>query len=307
MDLIKLLFLQLTLVIVLLGSLMNSVEKYLPTYVRKIFRYGKHSYQSENSYDKIVDKIEVPKSWFKHFYIFAVIWSWMGLILAISVYFQNYQPPLLFYKYLDFSCGSNREIEITRLETLTALSLITVQCTRRFIETNFLQIFSKKSKINLTHYFCGFLHYYGIVILIIAKSDGFNTENNQQAHIIDGVKDVFLAFLTTVVFLYLNYKQFETNMIFINLRKLKSGKIMTEHHALPKGGLFKYVSSPHMFTEVGMYVIMYVLLYKNSTYTYCLFWVISNQTCNAILTHKWYVETFKDYPKDRKSIIPFLL
>lgn len=111
MDLIKLLFLQLTMTIVFLGSLMNSVEKYLPTIVRKIFRYGKHSYQSENNYDKLVDRIEIPKSWFKHFYIFAVLWSWIGLILASSVYFLNYHPHKFLLKYLDFSSGSDREIE----------------------------------------------------------------------------------------------------------------------------------------------------------------------------------------------------
>ena len=110
MDLIKLLFLQLTIVIVILGSLMNSVEQYLPSYIRKMFRYGKHSYQSENS-SKLVDKIEIPKSWFKHFYIFALIWSWMGFILAIRVYFLNYHPHTFLFNYLDFSCGSNRQIE----------------------------------------------------------------------------------------------------------------------------------------------------------------------------------------------------
>ena len=78
-------------------------------------------------------------------------------------------------------------------------------------------------------------------------------------------------------------------------------------HELPKGGLFKYVSSPHMSTEIGMYLILYALMYNNSTYIYCLFWVLSNQICNAILTHKWYLENFKDYPKDRKAIIPFIL
>lgn len=50
---------------------------------------------------------------------------------------------------------------------------MTLQCTRRFIESNFLQIFSKKSKINLTHYLCGYLHYYGVFVLIVAKADGF--------------------------------------------------------------------------------------------------------------------------------------
>jgi 3-oxo-5-alpha-steroid 4-dehydrogenase 3 len=151
------------------------------------------------------------------------------------------------------------------------------------------------------------LHYYGVVILIIAKSDGFNMERYQHTHIINGVKEVSLAVFASLAFLYLNYKQFETNMIFINLRKSKSGKVITESHVLPQGGWFQYVSSPHMFTEVAMYIILYVVLFKNSTYIYCLFWVVSNQICNAILTHKWYLQTFKDYPKERKAIIPFLL
>lgn len=159
----------------------------------------------------------------------------------------------------------------------------------------------------MTHYFCGYLHYYGLVVLIIAKSDGFNTERYEHILIINGAKEVLLAVFSSLVFLYLSYKQFETNIIFINLRKSKSGKIITEGHVLPQGGWFKYISSPHMFTEVGMYIILYVLLVKNTTYIYCLFWVVSNQICNSLLTHKWYMQTFKDYPRDRKAIIPFLL
>lgn len=57
--------------------------------------------------------------------------------------------------------------------TLVALGLVTIQITRRFVESNFLQIFSKTSKINLTHYMCGYLHYYGLIVLIVAKADGF--------------------------------------------------------------------------------------------------------------------------------------
>lgn len=27
--------------------------------------------------------------------------------------------------------------------------------------------------MNLTHYLCGYLHYYGVFVLIVAKGDGF--------------------------------------------------------------------------------------------------------------------------------------
>lgn len=110
MNLINLLFIQFTIVIVLLGSLMNLVEDYLPAYIKQMFRYGKHSYDGDKR-DKLINKIEIPKAWFKHFYIFAIVWSWLGFILSISVYFYNYVPHSYLFSYLDISCGSDRKIE----------------------------------------------------------------------------------------------------------------------------------------------------------------------------------------------------
>lgn len=189
MNLINILFLQLTFVIVVLGTLMTLIEKYLPTAIKQTFRYGKHANKEKS--DKLVEKIEIPKSWFSHFYVFAIFWSWGSFLLAISVYIFGNQPHRYLINYLDLSCGSDRNAESEKksrcwifcnqtlffvaspLMTLTALALMTLQCTRRFIESNFLQIFSKKSKINLTHYLCGYLHYYGVFVLIVAKGDGF--------------------------------------------------------------------------------------------------------------------------------------
>ena len=191
--------------------------------------------------------------------------------------------------------------------TLTAMLLVTLQCTKRFIETSFLQIFSKKSKINLTHYMCGYLHYYGLVVLIIAKSDGFNSNQQDDVTLDFTIKDMFFAIIACMTFIFLCLKQFESNMIFINLRKSKSGKIVTENHLLPHGGWFKYVTSPHMTTEIGMYLVLYAVLSQNSSYLYCLTWVLANQIGNALVTHKWYLTTFKNYPKERKALIPYIL
>lgn len=116
-----------------------------------------------------------------------------------------------------------------------------------------------------------------------------------------------MALLSSAIFIYFWYKQFESNMIFINLRKNKSGSVVTETHLLPKGGLFTYVSSPHMTCEVAMYAVLYALLHQNTSYVYCLAWVVTNQFSNALLTHRWYRETFSDYPKERKAFIPFII
>jgi 3-oxo-5-alpha-steroid 4-dehydrogenase 3 / polyprenol reductase len=96
-------------------------------------------------------------------------------------------------------------------------------------------------------------------------------------------------------------------MIFINLRKNKTGNVVTETHLLPKGGLFKYVSSPHMTCEIAMYLVLFIVLHQNTSYIYCLAWVITNQLANALLTHQWYKDTFSDYPTARKALIPYIL
>lgn len=171
---------------------------------------------------------------------------------------------------------------------------------------------------------CGYLHYYGVFVLIIAKGDGFvngeitfrfgsihSVQFNLLGHLNPSfdfdVTEVFAALLTTAIFIYFWFKQYESNMTFINLRKNKTGAVVTETHLLPKGGLFKYLSSPHMTCEVGMYAALYILLHQNTSYIYCLAWVVTNQFSNALLTHRWYKETFSDYPKERKAFIPFVI
>lgn len=89
---------------------MNLVEDYLPVSIKQMFRYGKHSYCGDRA-DKFIKRIEIPKAYFRHFYIFAIIWSWLGLLLATSVYFYELVPPKVIVKYFDMSCGRDRLIE----------------------------------------------------------------------------------------------------------------------------------------------------------------------------------------------------
>lgn len=72
-------------------------------------------------------------------------------------------------------------------------------------------------------------------------------------------------------------------MILVNLRKdQKTGQVTTERHLLPKGGFFDMISSPHMFFEVVMYLVLLGLLPNCTTWYYIAFWVFSNQVCSSI-------------------------
>lgn len=88
---------------------------------------------------------------------------------------------------------------------------------------------------------------------------------------------------------------------------LTIGDVVTEKHLLPKGELFEVVSSPHMMFEVIMYAALAILTMPNWSMIWVFLWVLCNQIENAWLTHKWYLQTFPHYPKERKAIFPGML
>lgn len=101
-------------------------------------------------------------------------------------------------------------------------------------------------------------------------------------------------------------EQYKSNMIFVDLRKDESGNQVTEEHRIPTGRFFNLITSPHYLFEILIYTIIFCLIPQSNSWMYCTLWVISNQVENAWLTHKWYKDTFKNYPKTRKAIIPFV-
>lgn len=107
--------------------------------------------------------------------------------------------------------------------------------------------------------------------------------------------------------MYAWINQYQAAKTLANLRKNRSGAVVTKEHKIPSGGLFDYVSSPHMTCEMLMYIALSLILFSNHTFKFVLFWVVSNQLESSLLSHWWYLNTFKNYPKNRKAVIPFVL
>lgn len=99
---VQLIFALMTSSIIALGSLINCFEKYLPAFIKETFRYGKFSYTGKSSFIK---PIKVPKSWFKHFYVFSSVLTIIALNLVVQVYVFGIQPPALIIEILDVCCG----------------------------------------------------------------------------------------------------------------------------------------------------------------------------------------------------------
>lgn len=105
-NFVDLIFIEFTIIIVFLSFLINLREKFLPTIILQTFRYGKHAYNGAPS--QIVSCCEVPKSYFKHFYVFAFVWSLTIFGLATTVYVAHWPVPQWLIRCLDALCGEKR-------------------------------------------------------------------------------------------------------------------------------------------------------------------------------------------------------
>lgn len=304
-NLINFLFVQLFVLIVVLGGAIATVERYLPNAIRQSFRYGKHAFQGPQ--DRFTSLLEVPKSWFKHFYVFAAVWSVIGFYYMVNAYFMGRPTPGFVVDFLDIMATNRRTVKTTPTETMVAITLITIQCLRRCYETQFVQVFSSKLKMNLSAYLVGYVHYFGEVVALLSQADGFVRMDATTSLLPYRFELTPRIAFWIAVFIYAWRYQFQSNLILANLRKDRTGAVTTQKHSIPRGGYFELISSPHMFFEIVMYVALYGLTWRNTSSLYVLGWVISNQMMNAWLTHQWYRENFKEYPTTRRALIPYLL
>lgn len=75
---------------------------------------------------------------------------------------------------------------------------------------------------------------------------------------------------------------------------------------IPKGGLFEYVVCPHYLFEILIWLGI-ALLSRHLVAFIILFFIVFYLSARALRVLKWYHEKFKDFPKDRKAILPFVL
>ena len=110
------------------------------------------------------------------------------------------------------------------------------------------------------------------------------------------VSNTFMIGLSLfLIGMYINIK---SDYIMINLKKEKG----SGYH-IPNSFLYKYLSAPNYFGEIIEWLGWAILTWSISGLVF-LIWVIANLFPRAISHHKWYLNKFEDYPKNRKAIIP---
>lgn len=77
-------------------------------------------------------------------------------------------------------------------------------------------------------------------------------------------------------------------------------------YRIPRGGLFELVSCPNYLGEIVQWTGWALLTWSLPGLVFAV-WTAANLVPRALSHHRWYKETFADYPSRRKAVLPGLL
>ena len=87
------------------------------------------------------------------------------------------------------------------------------------------------------------------------------------------------------------------------IRKLR--KPGETEYKIPFGGMFRYVSCPSYLGEITEWTGWAIMTWSFPGIVFAV-WTFANLAPRARTNHLWYINTFTDYPKNRKALIPFI-
>jgi len=88
------------------------------------------------------------------------------------------------------------------------------------------------------------------------------------------------------------------------LRRLRGSR--SSGYAIPYGGGYRFVSSPNYLGEIIEWTGWAIATWSIAGLAFALY-TFANLAPRAMANHRWYHETFDDYPRSRKALIPYLV
>nr|CAD7447908.1 unnamed protein product [Timema bartmani] len=255
-----------------------------------------------DGFEKLPDQI----IWFRHFYVFAAVYTSVITLVTFQLYFMSGTFTLspTFSFALDLLASDDRTAQVSAVSCFLSLCLLTIHSWHRLYETWFISVFSD-SRINILHYAVGYAHYIGAVAAILAESPGFtDTKKDIREWIandeVDEITDTDIVEMVTqgevieeeddrknLIPHSGGFKTIEAALQYISQQEevissacVSGGtlrKIVTHRHGIPHGGWFELVSSPHLLAEVIMYLALTIILWGAHTWPFVFLWVLSNQ------------------------------
>ena len=88
------------------------------------------------------------------------------------------------------------------------------------------------------------------------------------------------------------------------LRALR--RTQPDRYQVPRGGIYESVSCPNYFGEIVEWLGFALLTWSPAGLSFAI-WTAANLVPRALAHHRWYRETFPDYPATRRAIVPGVL
>ncbi|XP_077158115.1 polyprenal reductase isoform X2 [Paroedura picta] len=247
--------------------------------------------------------LDVPKRWFCHFYVVAVIWNGILLLWLIQSLFFSQPFPVWLQEFLSIlgEASQDRNRGGEALSAFLVCLFVWLNSCRRLWECLRISVFST-GVIHVVQY-CFGLSYYMLVGLTVLSQ----VPSSVRAGRGDSLRICWYHGLGLLMFIWASVHQQRCLVILADLRKNKSGEVVSLAHSIPFGDWFEMVSCPHYFAEVLIYVSMSVTFgFNNLTWWLVVTYVLFSQAVSASLCHEFYLSNFKHYPKHRNAYIPFL-
>lgn len=245
------------------------------------------------------------------YFYFLLFWSSLAAVVFISLYFRD--APYGRFIDLNSSVSVSARTGWVVMESPTILGVIV-----------FFIIFQESinlaeivlSIIWLSHYlhrtliwpFRAKLKGKQMSVLVIFMATLFNVVNVCLQFSWIFIFSNFIEDLLASTFFYIGLVIFYLGM-FINIKSdnilMKLREVNGEGYHTPKGFLYKYVGCPNYFGELVEWLGWAVLTMSPSGFVFFI-WTFANLVPRAKSNLEWSKSNIKNYPKTRKSIIPFV-
>ncbi|XP_072920742.1 polyprenal reductase [Hemitrygon akajei] len=247
---------------------------------------------------------DLPKSWFSHFYVVSAMWNSFLLIITCQNLFFGQPFPLWLQRLLSFLSGSVQLKPGNELSVLLVQIMLFVQGVRRLIECTVVSVFSNGS-IHPVQYCWGLVYY--ILVGLTVHCEGLHP-GSKVFTMHDLIAQGQWYHITGIaLFLWATIHHHKSHLILANLRKNKSGEVINYRHSIPHGDWFEFVSCPHYFAELLIYFALSVTFKgQHLTWWFIVLYVLCSHALMAIQSHEFYVKKFDNYPKTRKAFIPYI-
>lgn len=278
--------------------------------------YNKFIYQRLLYFVLTSPRLTVNKCRFIDFYTIGIITTILKLAHTTITYYDT-------------------DITITYInkQQLVVPLLLLIHLFRRYYECKWVQkSTSSTSYMHLAGYLLGILHYICLPFILIPHHSLLICTNDDEYEDNNGAKSINIQQSTLhEIFsisgcLYFQYQQYRHHVLLADLRR-KTKKFET--YSIPIGGWFEYISCPHYFSEIMIYVSFAILVHGNATNVteqwkdtqsimirdaiatlstrILLVWVTTNLSISANRTHQWYNDNYGEkYPQKRRRLIPFV-